>query len=123
MFESVKIKSAAGRLAEENLYELVLEELSRGGRRSGIWARALADSEGNEDKAHALYIKYRVQSMMDEYTIAKDRDAKGNSTEAKKAEASGTSAWQEAEGGIAIAQTLSWAIVIIIVIAMLLSIF
>jgi len=81
----------------------------------------LSDSEGNEDKAQALYMKYRVQSMIDEHTIAKNRDAKGNPTEVKKAETGSTSAWQEMGGGMAIGQKLSWALVIIFLLVMFMS--
>lgn len=66
LFESMRKRSAAGRLIEEQLYERVISELLRGEKRAGIWGKAIADSAGQEEKAEALYIKYRVQSLKDE---------------------------------------------------------
>mgnify|MGYP001197772023 FL=1 len=70
------------RLAEEQLYVKVSEELSTGRTREGIWFKALAESEGDITKAKALYVKYRVQSLKDELVIEQqvqkniDNDAK-----------------------------------------------
>jgi hypothetical protein len=69
LFDKFKKVSAATRLQEERLYELVSQELSSGIQRDGLWARAIADSGGNEEKAKAKYIKYRVQSLKDESTV------------------------------------------------------
>lgn len=70
MFERFKRNSAATRLLEEQLYEQVVLELSQNQRRDGLWAKAMANSDGSEDKAKSLYIKYRVQSIKDEAEIA-----------------------------------------------------
>ena len=72
MFDKFKRSSAAARLLEEQLYERVVVELSQGQRRDGLWAKALADSDGSEEKAKSLYIRYRVQSIKDESEIAKE---------------------------------------------------
>lgn len=56
----------AQRLAEESLYAEIAEEISAGNVRAGLMAKALAESEGNQDKKHALYIRYRMQSIKDE---------------------------------------------------------
>lgn len=45
-------------------------ELSHDQRRDGLWAKAMANSGGSEEKAKSLYIKYRVQSIKDEAEIA-----------------------------------------------------
>ena len=71
MFEKLKLSIAAKRLHEETLYKQVVEELSQGQRRDGLWAKAMADSEGIEDRAKSLYIRYRVQSIQDESESAK----------------------------------------------------
>ena len=52
---------------EEAFYQRVLEEVESGQMRKGIYAKALADSSGDLGKANSLYIKYRVQSLMDEH--------------------------------------------------------
>ena len=51
---------------EEALYKQVLEEMESGVRRKGIYAKALADCLGDVLKAESLYIRYRVQSLVDE---------------------------------------------------------
>ena len=53
------------RLAEELLYKHVLEEMDAGIIRDGLFAKALANSSGDEDKARSLYMKYRVRSVQD----------------------------------------------------------
>ncbi|WOJ93686.1 hypothetical protein R0135_00620 [Congregibacter variabilis] len=70
MFDKFKRSSAAARLLEEALYEQVVNELSQSKKRNGLWAKALADSGGSEDKAKSLYIRYRVQSLKDESEMA-----------------------------------------------------
>ncbi len=69
LFERLKLASAAKRLLEEKLYEKVVEELATGHKRNGLWAKAIANSNGVEEKAKALYIQYRVQSIKDEEEI------------------------------------------------------
>lgn len=71
MFEKLKRRTAANRLVEERLYEQALNEAQSGRLRDGLWAKALANSLGDEIKARALYLKYRVQSMLDESELLK----------------------------------------------------
>jgi len=40
--------------------------MQQGIRREGLWAKAIAKSEGNENKATSLYLEYRAQSLADE---------------------------------------------------------
>lgn len=69
MFEKLKRNAAVDRRAEEVLYETVLKELQQGHIREGLWAKALANSDGSDDKAKSLYIGYRVQSIKDDAEI------------------------------------------------------
>lgn len=62
--------SPESRLFEEQIYAQVVEELTQGKRRDGLWARAIAESEAREDKAKSLYIRYRVQSIKDEIKVS-----------------------------------------------------
>jgi len=55
------------RVLEEAMYEQAADELSRGEVRNGLWVKALTESNGNESLAAGVYIKYRVQSLKDEY--------------------------------------------------------
>ena len=58
--------TSATRLQEEMLYEVVAEEIDNKGRRPGLWAKAFAMSNGDENAAEAKYILLRVQSLRDE---------------------------------------------------------
>ena len=58
------------RLSEIQLYELVAEELENGEQVRGLWFKAIADAEGDEEKAKPLYLKYRVQMIRDEWAYA-----------------------------------------------------
>lgn len=71
MFEKFKRNIAANRLIEEELYEQALTELDSGQLRGGLWAKAQANSSGDEQKVRGLYLKYRVQAMKDETELAK----------------------------------------------------
>ncbi len=70
LFEKFRRISAATRLLDEKLYEQVHSELMIGQKRNGLWVKALANSDGIEEKAKALYIQYRFQSIKDEMEIA-----------------------------------------------------
>jgi len=69
LFDKLRRRSAAARLLEEQLYEQVVLELAKGQKRDGLWAKALANSDGLGEKAKALYVQYRVQSIKDEIEI------------------------------------------------------
>jgi hypothetical protein len=45
---------------EEWLYEFVATELEQGAMRKGLWAKALAETEFDDPRARALYMKMRV---------------------------------------------------------------
>lgn len=63
------VERSAERLIEERLYEQVALELQEGNKRAGIWAKALANSNGSEVKAQSLYIQYHVQALKDEMLL------------------------------------------------------
>ena len=50
---------------EEAAFAKVAEEVDRGERSPGLWAKAIARSEGDTERARALYIDYRAQSIVD----------------------------------------------------------
>ena len=64
-----KNQSAKVRIEEEQMYAEVANELVRGFIRDGLWAKALAHSNGADQTVRALYIRYRVQSMKDDARI------------------------------------------------------
>lgn len=49
------------------LYEYALEEVESDSKATGLWAKAIANSDGNTDKAKSLYMKYRVDGIRDEF--------------------------------------------------------
>ena len=67
--DQLKLNSAKSRLFEERIYELVSKEIESGQKRAGLWAKALATSDGSEERAKSKYIKLRVQSMKDELEL------------------------------------------------------
>jgi len=57
------------RKGEEAMLAKIMSEIESGKRRKGVWAKAVMDSDGDEAKAESLYLKYAVQSLVDEWTI------------------------------------------------------
>ena len=62
-FSSAKAKLAASKLAEEQLYAQAAEEVASGQIRQGLWAKAIAETGGDEAAAKANYLKLRVEIM------------------------------------------------------------
>ncbi len=55
---------------DESEYDEAVLELSSGKLRAGLWAKALAESEGDSDRAKAKYLKYRVALIKEERQVA-----------------------------------------------------
>jgi hypothetical protein len=89
MFEKLKRFVVGSRLADERVYEEVVRELRIGIRRQGLWAKAFADADGNEEKAQALYLRYRAQSIRDENEINRVAQEQADSVAAE------ARAWQQ----------------------------
>lgn len=60
------------RREDEESYSQVLNEIESGIRRDGLWAKALANSAGDSEKAKSLYIKYRAQAIKDERKLSEN---------------------------------------------------
>jgi len=71
MFKRLKLNSAKSRLVEERLYEMVMDELESGNVRKGIWGKAVAKSNGNDNQAKSKYLELRVESLKDEAHVIK----------------------------------------------------
>jgi hypothetical protein len=65
MLKKFRLSRSIDRLQEEKLYEAVAIELTAENINTGIWAKAQAFSDGCDNRARSLYIKYRVQSIID----------------------------------------------------------
>jgi hypothetical protein len=66
IFEKVKKTTIASRRIEEKLYEVALDEVENNEIRKGLYAKALSKAEGDKEKADGIYLKLRVQSIMDD---------------------------------------------------------
>ena len=64
--DNLRMKAALGRKLDERLYFVVAEELDRGSVNQALWLKALEQSDGDERKQTAEYIKLRVQALRDE---------------------------------------------------------
>ena len=69
MARKTPVEESIERLAEEKIYEKVYEEVASGVKREGLWFKALSESDGEETKAKALYVKLRVRSLIDELIV------------------------------------------------------
>jgi hypothetical protein len=67
-----RYKVAENRAQEAALYAQVMEELEQGNRDKGLWGKALAETEGDEAKANARYMKLRVQALADLLNVSAD---------------------------------------------------
>ena len=84
IFNNLMKSSAESRLTEEMIYAQVLEEIQNGIRRDGLWAKALAESNMDENSAKARYLLLRVQSIKDEIEIAeREKNSSANSNKSK----------------------------------------
>ena len=66
IFDKVKKTTIDSRRYEEKLYEVALEEVEAGEIRKGLYAKALSKGDGDKEKADGIYLKLRVQSIMDD---------------------------------------------------------
>ena len=55
-WKTARDRVVLGRLTEEAFFAQAAEEMSRGVRRDGLWAKAIALSEGSESLARSKYI-------------------------------------------------------------------
>ena len=65
LFKKTKNKVLTRR-QETQLFEHVMQEIKRDERNEGIWGQALVSSQGDADKARAIYIQLRVDYLKDE---------------------------------------------------------
>jgi hypothetical protein len=54
-------------MIEEEFYELAYEETESGNLKKGLWAKSFSEAEGNDNKAKALYIKYRFNQIKESH--------------------------------------------------------
>lgn len=66
-FSNIKKNTDSGFLTEDQIYEKVMIEIEEDKKVKSIWAKSLAQSDGNKDKAESLYINLRVKYIKDDY--------------------------------------------------------
>lgn len=54
------------RMSDQRYYEIVAQELQRRFIRPGLWARAVAETGNEGATARALYIRFRVEELVQE---------------------------------------------------------
>ena len=69
LFKNYKRQAAWTRKQEESVYEFIAEEMEKDIIRKGLMVKALAESDGNKERAEGAYIKLRFQSIKDEFII------------------------------------------------------
>ena len=67
LFDKLKKTTIESRRYEEKLYEVALEEVEAGEVRKGLYAKALSKADGDKEKADGIYLKLRVQAIMDDF--------------------------------------------------------
>ena len=63
---------------EEEIYELISDEIGNGNTKKGLWTKAFSEAEGDENKAKAVYIKYRFDQMNDVQPQVEEKKAVTN---------------------------------------------
>ena len=76
MFFKGKTLGAKLRAAEEARYEKVALEIDNGIIKEGLWAKAVSQSGDAESSVRGIYIKLRVQSLIDEEHLLAEESKK-----------------------------------------------
>lgn len=63
VYDTIKSMGISYQPTEEDLFAEVLREVESDVRRDGLWARALSESDMDNDRARAAYIRLRVQAL------------------------------------------------------------
>jgi uncharacterized membrane protein YhaH (DUF805 family) len=74
----VKTHIALQQVPDEKYYEQAYQEIQSENVREGLWAKALTQSDGDEKKTHAQYIKLRVDALKLEAIQQFDKNSADN---------------------------------------------
>lgn len=86
--EEIQIKENSTQLnsnTENKIYEDIMAEIDENKKIKSTWAKALSQSDGNENKANSLYITLRVNEIKDNYindknTTSNDKNSEKNNS-------------------------------------------
>lgn len=84
IFDKLLPANPKSRLSDDDLFERALDEVQNKKMIKGVWARALSESDGNEKKAEALYLKLRVQQIKDKKLLSAQKKQAEKKAEHKK---------------------------------------
>ena len=117
LFTSTKAKLAAQKLAEEHLYELAAEEIAANSIRPGLWAKAIAEADGDDAKAKARCIKLRVETMKAEADLGQfaREEAKKARDHASNAESKEFKPTGPPEEDAEVSDAAAWTLVAILI--------
>lgn len=73
IWKSIKNRAIKGRLIDERLHDLAVQEIQAGRRREGLWAKAIVEAGPNEAQAKVEYLRLLVQRLRDEWYLAEQR--------------------------------------------------
>lgn len=93
---------------DEVFYEIAADEIEAGELRRGLWLKCLAESDGNDQKARAAYIRIRVEELRGEEA---ERQRKARSARRWQA-------WENADPGLLIALIVMLVLLLIILLQM-----
>lgn len=62
------------RAFEETFYNQVAQEIKNKEINEALWTKALSESGNDKKFAEALYIKFRVQNLKDQYDFSKEKE-------------------------------------------------
>jgi len=65
-FQFLRDRGSPPSPTDELLYEFVASELANSTVKQGLWTKALSESEWNESKAKASYVRMRIAQLRDE---------------------------------------------------------
>ena len=84
VFDKLKLDSPSTRLSDDELFEQAYDELQNDELIKSVWARALSESDGDEKKAEALYLKLRVQQIKDKKHLSAQKKQANKKAQQKK---------------------------------------
>ena len=84
IFDKLLPENPKSRLSDDDLFERALDEVQNKKMVKAVWARALSESDGNEKKAEALYLKLRVQQIKDKKLLSAQKKRAEKKAEHKK---------------------------------------
>ena len=76
MFVKSDLEKAKERKADEYFFNIVAQELKNNIKHDATWAKAIAKSYGDTNKAESYYIKYRIDSIKDEMILNQESKEK-----------------------------------------------